>query len=433
MKKKIKISLALMVFALCPLVAQNELSLSEAIQMGLENNYDLTITANQQKIAQINNTWANTSFMPTLTMNLGLQEDKNYNKVEDNRSLQFTPQINLDWVLFDGFGAQISKKRYEELESESDNNTELLVENTIQDIILAYNSVLLQQEMANQYKVMSDLSKDRMEREEESKKIGVSTTYNYLQYKTSYLKDYSNYLKKKVDYENAMRSLNYVLAIKENKMWNLITPLVADTHEFLLDELTQDMQLNNHTLKNQYIQQRILALNTRSAHSAYYPMLKMNGGVRYNSMRKDFSESSPTLNTHSTDLYAGLTLSWSIFSGGSRQRAVAIAKINEVTAEVAVDQMTHALNNQLLKYLSTYNVNREVYKLTQEQRETAKLNLELSKQKYESGAINSFNFRDVQVSYLDAVTSNLQAIYSLIESHTDLLQLTGNMISYETK
>ena len=49
---------------------------------GYKNNYDLTITANKQKIAKINNTWADTSLMPTLTLNLGLQDMKNLN---DNR------------------------------------------------------------------------------------------------------------------------------------------------------------------------------------------------------------------------------------------------------------------------------------------------------------------------------------------------------------
>ena len=113
------------------------------------------------------------------------------------------------------------------------------------------------------------------------------------------------------------------------------------------------MQSNNQTLKNQYIQQRILALNTRSANSDYYPTLKVNGGARYNKLNRKFSGSSPSLNAYSTDVYAGLTLSWSIFSGGSRQRAVAIAKINEASSQVATKEMKHALNNQLLQYLST--------------------------------------------------------------------------------
>lgn len=431
MKKKTFLSLALVMLAVCQLNAQNGLSISEAIQLGLQNNYDLTIMANQHKIAKINNTWANTSLMPTLTLNLGLDEMKNFNDTENNNSIQFTPQVNLDWTLFDGFGAQINKSKYEELQAQSAGNMQLLIENTVQDVILAYYNVLLQKEEANSYKVMSDLSKDLMDREKLSKDIGATTTYAYLLSKTSYLQYYSSYLQKKVNYENAMRSLNYILAIKDNKMWNLTTPLAADDTEFSLAELVQDMESNNQTLKNQYIQQRILVLNTRSANSDYYPTLKANAGARYNKLNRSYSGNSPSMNTHSTDVYAGLTLSWSIFSGGSRQRAVAIAKINEASSQVATEEMKHALNNQLLQYLSTYNVNRQILVLTNEQVKTANLNLEMSKDKYRSGAINSFDYRDVQISYLEAVTSNFESIYHLIESNADLLQITGNIISYE--
>ncbi len=431
MKQKRYILLALVVCAISHIHAQNELSISEAIQVGLKNNYDLTITANDQKIAKINNTWANTSLMPTLTLDLGLQDTKNFNDTENHNAIQLTPQVNLTWTIFDGFGAQIDKRRYEELEAQSAGNTQLLIENTIQDVILAYYNVLLQREEATSYKVMSDLSKDLMDREKVSQDIGATTTYAYLLSKTSYLQYYSSYLQKRVDYENAMRSLNYILAIKDNKMWELTTPLVADDTEFSLDELVQDMQSNNQTLKNQYIQQRIMALNTRSANSDYYPTLKVTGGARYNKLNQTFSGQSASINTHSTDVYAGLTLSWSIFSGGSRQRAVAIAKINEASSQIETVQMKHALNNQLLQYLSTYNVNREILTLTQEQVKTAQLNLEMSKDKYKSGAINSFDYRDVQISYLDAVTSHCEAIYQLIESNANLLQITGNIISYK--
>ena len=113
-----------------------------------------------------------------------------------------TPQVNLNWTIFDGFGAQINKRKYEELEAQSEGNTELLIENTIQYVILAYYNVLLQKEEANSYKVMSDLSKDLMDREKLSKNIGVTTTYAYLLSKTSYLQYYSAYLQKRVDYEN---------------------------------------------------------------------------------------------------------------------------------------------------------------------------------------------------------------------------------------
>lgn len=411
--------------------AQNNLSLSEAISMGLKNNYSLSVQRNDERISEINNTWANTSLMPTLTLNVAGTQTKNYNDNDDYNNWSMTPQVTLNWTLFDGFAAQISKKKYEELEQQSAGNTALLVETTVQDIVLAYYNVLQKRELRDAYLAMSNLSKDRMDREARSKEIGASTSYDYLQYKTSYLADYSNYLRQKTTYENALRSLNYVLGIKDPVMWTLTTKLMAPMANYNLADLQAGMESSNKTLKLQYINQRIMALNTKSARSNYYPTLKVNGGVRYNDTSRSYSGSTPDMDTQSTDAYVGFSLAWTIFNGGTRQRAVTIAKINEESAQVQMDQMKHSLNNQLMTFYANYEVNKEVYKLAEEQIETAKLNLELSRQKYEQGAINSFNYRDVQNAYLNAVASHLEALYNLISAETDLLQISGNIVGYK--
>ena len=93
--------------------AQEELSLSDAIRIGLKNNYNITIQKNNEKIAGINNTWGNTSIMPTLTLNVTGQDLKNNNDTEDYNSVTFTPLLSLSWTVFDGFSAKITKQTYE--------------------------------------------------------------------------------------------------------------------------------------------------------------------------------------------------------------------------------------------------------------------------------------------------------------------------------
>jgi outer membrane protein TolC len=60
--------------------------------------------------------------------------------------------------------------------------------------------------------------------------------------------------------------------------------------------------------------------------------------------------------------------------------------------------------------------------------EAAKLNLQISQDKFESGAINSFNFRDVQNIYLNASQRKLEAIYDFIDTHTTLLRMVGVIV-----
>ena len=410
------------------ILAQETLSLSDAITIGLENNYELRVTRNDEKIAEINNTWGNTSLMPSVNFTASARENFNYNDVDDYREQTIVPELSLNWVIFNGFSARISKAKFEDLEKQSEGNTAILVENTIQDIILAYNNCLLQREMMEVYEALSQLSEDRYYRAEESKNIGATTTYEGLQAKTSWLSDQSNYLQQKVNYENSMRTLNFNLGIKEDITWELSSELTVSTAAYHLEDLSKKLKSNNQTLKNQYLYQSLLAKETQAAKSAYLPTLSMNAGVNNSDYYKNYQGASPTIDQNSNNAYVGLTLSWNVFSGGTRKRSVEIAKINEESAEVQVEQMTHSLDNQLLQVYSTYQVNKAIVALASEQEAAAKLNLEMSEEKLNSGVINSFNYRDVQIAYMNAAISQLNAYFNLIQSNTDLLRITGGIV-----
>ena len=76
-----------------------------------------------------------------------------------------------------------------------------------------------------------------------------------------------------------------------------------------------------------------------------------------------------------------------------------------------------------------YNLRRQLYNVAIESEATAQMNLQISTDKYKAGAINSFNYRDVQLIYLNAAINKLTAIYNLTSSHIDLLKVTGGLIS----
>jgi outer membrane protein TolC len=69
-----------------------------------------------------------------------------------------------------------------------------MIENTIQDLIEAYYIVLLQTERYKVYKKMMEVSKDRLDAEEERRELGGSVTYEVLKSKNLYLNDQYNLL-----------------------------------------------------------------------------------------------------------------------------------------------------------------------------------------------------------------------------------------------
>ncbi len=426
--KKI-IPVLLLIVAFVNAMGQDKLSLSSAIAMGLENNYDLQLIRKSEETAKVNNTPGNAGALPTISFDASATEDFNYNKNEDYRLQNISPAINLNWVIFNGFSAKITKQKLNELEEQSKGNTAVLVESTIQDIILAYNSCLLAKEKEKVYKKLSKLSEDRYKKQQDSKEIGASTTYESLQAKTSWLEDQSNYLQQKVNFDNAVRSLNYVLGEKNDLVWTFTDKLQVKAGDYKLEDLKQQLFENNQNLKNQYLNQSLLAKETALAQSGLYPSLKLNSGVSRTWIDYYYKGETANTNANSTDATIGLSLSFNIFNGGATKRSIQLAKISEENARIETDQMKHSLSNELLQLYSKYNVQRAVLELADEQEAAAKLHLEMSEDKYNSGAINSFNYRDVQIEYQNAAISKLNAISNLIETTTGLSRITGGIIS----
>ncbi len=409
--------------------SQNKLSLSEAIEIGLKNNYDLRIIQKSEEISSINNTWGNTSLMPNIGFSINGRENYNFNDDENYRTQSLSPELSLSWVFFDGFSARITKQKYDELEELSAGNTVVLVETTIQDIIVSYNNCILQKEMVEVFQELADLSHDRYSRASDSEDLGTGTTYESLQAKNSWLEDQSNFLQQKVNYENSVRTLNYLLAVDDNSIWEFTTPLETNPPDYKISGLIEKLDANNKNLKNQYLYQSIAAKETSLAKSSFYPTLSMNTGISHSGLGNYFAGDTPTRNQNYSDAYVGVSLSMNIFNGGVRKRGVQIAKINEETEQIQTDQLKHSLNNQLLQLFSNYQVKKEILVLADEKLAAAKLNLTLSEAKFKNGSINSFNYRDVQNIYMNASIAKFKAIYDLISANADLLRITGGIIN----
>ena len=90
--------------------------------------------------------------------------------------------------------------------------------------------------------------------------------------------------------------------------------------------------------------------------------------------------------------------------------------------------MEHALTNELLNLYDYYDVRISLLNVAEKSLDAAELNLKISEEKYKSGVINSFNYRDIQLMYIEASLRKLQAIYNLITSKTQLTRITGGFL-----
>jgi outer membrane protein TolC len=137
--------------------------------------------------------------------------------------------------------------------------------------------------------------------------------------------------------------------------------------------------------------------------------------------------------TDNYGLNGSLVLSWTLSNGGNVRRAIRNAKINEEIGQIETEKLKRTMYNQIFKTFEEYNLKRQLRDVSRLATESAKLSFQIATEKFKSGAINSFDFRDIQVSYLNAANQMLQANYNLIDAYTELIRLTGGIVDEYTE
>jgi outer membrane protein TolC len=411
-----------------------ELSLEEAVTIALENNFDIQISQKNLESAQINNTWAAAGMFPSV--NVGLSQTNRFDNTEsvtmDGRNeisnSGIRPYIQLQWMLFNGLSVYITKDKLNLIEQLSEGNAALIVENKIQAVVLSYYQTLRNKERLGTIDKVKKLSRDRYKYVETRKQFGSAVSYDVLQAKNAYLSDSSNYLLQSLEVKKSQLELNLLMAVDKEAVYDLTTEFKAISDDYKYYDLEDKMLANNKTLLNQYINQEILKQNVKASRAMVWPTLSMSAGSDYN--LKYMSVGGANANdSYSYDFYVNFSLNFNLYNGGKTRRAIQQAAIQQEIGDLQESQIKQTLSNALLTVYQMYEIRKQLLNVADAGLETAQLNLDLSTEKFKNGTINSFNFRDVQIQFINAEFNRLEAVYNLINTHTELLRATGGIIS----
>ena len=216
------------------LFAQTELSLMDAIKIGMQENYDIQLSSKNKRISEINNNWANAGALPTINLSAKKEEglsDQTNNPTSfmpyELRSTAINGNANVSWTLFNGFAIRANKAKLRNLEEISSNNAILTIENTIQGIILQYYNCVLQKERLELLQKVVRLANNRLEYQQTKYDIGVSSKIDLLQIENAMLTDSSNLIMQELNYNNASKNLNLTLGKEIETTWNFTDEIMV--------------------------------------------------------------------------------------------------------------------------------------------------------------------------------------------------------------
>lgn len=417
-------------------ISQEILSKKEALEITLENNFGIKIANNNLEVAKNNKSIYNTGFLPTASISSGANYSNNNQTIsrQDGTSTSidgavtksYNASIGLNYTIFDGLGR---KYNYQQLK-ETYNLTELqareTIENTYLQLFTTYFQIARFSENHANLKEALAISKQRLQRAKYQYEYGQSTKLELLNAEVDVNNDSITLINANQQLSNVKRGLNIILGIEKEVNYVVETD-VEFINELNFEDLLQKTIANNSTLKQNEKNIAISEFNIKINKANYLPSLGLNTSYGWN--KSENPSTSFLAASTSNGLNAGLSLSWSLFDGGSTKTNVANAKIALENQQILLEQQKVTIDNSLKNTWENYQNQLFILKAQEQNVLTTQNNFDRSTERYKLGQITSIEFRQAQINLINSKTAYNNAKFDAKLIELQLLQLSGDILN----
>lgn len=413
--------------------------LKDCIMRGLEQNYNLQITRNQEQIAHNNATLANAGALPTLDASAGYNPSyhnlersvaRANDEITENRNVldhTLNAAATLNWTLFDGFKIQTNYRQLKVLEAQGETATRMAMEDLIADIASEYYNYIQQIIRREHYRYALALSRERLRIAELNYQTGRFSGLDYHMARVDFHSDSSAYVRQRESVHTARIRLNKLMA-NANLDQRISVPdsTIQVRDDLLLESLWQQTLDANSRLLNAAQNMQLAELDLKKVSSRNYPYLRLNTQYSYSDARYDINA---VRERETAGLSGGLTLGINLWDG-NRRRDRKNAELAIQNRQLQRQQLELDLHASLHTFWLAYRSNLDLLELQKQNLEIAETNLEIAMDRYKLGNLSGFDMRQVQKNLLDAEERVLQVEYDAKICEISLMQISGNIGIY---
>ena len=188
----------------------------------------------------------------------------------------------------------------------------------------------------------------------------------------------------------------------------------------------QSSLVNNSTLKQLDIQERMLTQNLKIQRAANLPSLAGTINYQWTAMDESLNISNYKWMGSST---AAFSLNVPIFSGGKRRAAINQAKIDITKMQLQREDTERQLRMAAMSYYSSMQTNLKQYHAASQTISQAKRGYDIAVKRYEVGSGTLVEVDNSQLAYTQAELSRSNAIYNYLINKVSLDKLSGDTYS----
>ena len=436
MKKNVNIFVIILLLV-SNVIAQNDLTISSAVKKTLENNLDIKISENFEKIAKNNSSILNNNYLPNIQ--LGSDINTNIQSIEietpsgvsgtldDAQTDNSSAVLSINYNIIDASGRKFNYKKSKELYSKSTLEAKEIIENTLLQLFTVFFEVGRLTEEEKILKNALDISKRRYDRKLLEFEYGQTNNLEVLNAEVDVNTDSINILSISNKLNNAKRDLNLIMNIELDNNLNIDTEISFLNKDEVSNIFSNDIK-NNTSLLIAEKEVTISNLDKKAARFSYLPTLGLSGSYGWNESAND--NPYAFYNKSISDGFsAGINIRWDIFRGGKKIIANKNAIINKQNSILNKEKVILGLRKELLNAYQTHINNLFILDAQKQNLLTNQNNFERNIERYNIGQVSSIEFRKAQLNLLNAELSKNSAKYSAKISEAYFLKISGEIIS----
>lgn len=410
------------------------LTYQNAVEAALKNNFDIQIAKNEATIATDQNTYGNAGFLPRVDLNASgnlssnntKQEYSNGTNVNKNgvNSNAVAAGVYLTWTIFDGLKMFAIKERLDLLEESGQLSLKLQIENTIQQVTLAYFQIVKQEQLIKGITAAKAVSEERIKIAEKKEALGSGSNVELLQAKLDLNAEKADLITQK----NILAQFkgDLLVLLKSDPYSDFTVDSVFTFNEIKSAEDIKSgvekantsilLAQKNVSVSNQYI---------KELRADHLPKLALTANYQYG---RNQNAAGLTLFNQNQGANVGFTFTWNLFNGFNTSNNIKVAKLQLDNSNIYVESTKYMLfsgaNVAYIRWLG----DKEMLSLEEENIKLAEESMHIATERMRLGLGNYLEIKESQNSYEAAITRLVNARYNLKSSETELRRITGELM-----
>lgn len=405
--------------------AQKKWTLEEAVAYAVENNISVKQSELDLDLADIQKDDAIGRFLPSLNGNASINSNTgaNINPVtnsfENTTFTSFTTGFQSNVTLFDGLRnlRQLQRAKMQQIASQY--NLSQMKDDIALFVANSYLQILFEKENLKIIQAQIAITKEQLNRTNELVDAGVVPRGDLLEIKSTLANDEQRIVRAENQIRIGLINLAQTLLIKDYENFDIVDTDYELPMSNILDQSVSDViqkaKETRYEIKIASQNLDIAEKDLQIARGAYYPTLSAFAGYNTRWADNDFFNRNFITQLYENDgTFIGAQLQVPIFNGLGVRNNVKRSKINIERANYQKEQAELDLESNVYQAYTDAQGSLKAYEAAVVAEEAQEQAYEYSKERFEVGIINSFEFSQALLRFENTQSEAIRAKYDYI-------------------